>query len=106
MSTKSRMRNLLSSRAYFNPNDVADEIANGSFKVPRDVHLDEIDELAAHLACWVAMEGHEFIELDNKDDEDLIALLANIAATAMRVQHQADLRASRINKDNGGDGLG
>ena len=90
-----RMQKLLASLAFINPNDIAEEIANGTFKVPTDEHgVDTTDELAARLACWVAVEGHEYIELSDEDDEDLIALLANLAATAMLIQHRADLRVA------------
>ena len=91
-----RMELLLSERVYFNPIEIATDIASGNFKVPRNVHLNETEELAARLACWVADEAGQYVGTDTKDDRSLIALMAELVAIAMMVQHRATLAAANL----------
>jgi hypothetical protein len=81
------MKTYLAEHIRISPNEIAEEIANGTFKVPRDV--DKGDELAARLACWVAGEADAFVNIDDKDDWPLIAMMAELAAMAMLVQQRA-----------------
>ena len=99
MTLTNRMKTYLAERIHITPNEIAEEIANGTFKVPRDVHLDEADELAARLARWIATEAEEFIDPEAESDWPFIAMMADLVAMAMEAQHRADLRAALgINK--------
>jgi hypothetical protein len=93
MTINWRMRMCLTEHIYYDPREIAEDIANRTFNVPRDVHLDEVAELAARLACWVAGEAGAHVNIDNEDDWPLIALMAELAAIAMLAQRRA-LRAT------------
>jgi hypothetical protein len=89
MTITNRMKTCRTEHIYTNPDKIAEEIANGTFKVSRDVCLDKTEELAAHLACWVAGEADEFVDSEDKDTWPLIATMAELAAMAMLIQHDA-----------------
>ena len=77
------MKSYLANQVYFSPTEVAKEIAAGTLAIP-----DEIDEVAARLACWMAGEAEEYVNIDDEERWPLIARMADLADFADQLYHE------------------
>jgi hypothetical protein len=82
------MRKHLTERIYSNPTEVAETIAGWTNKRNFTDEVD-VEDVAAHLACWVAGEAEAFVSIDNEDNWPLIARMAELAALTMLAQRRA-----------------
>jgi hypothetical protein len=85
-----RMKTYIDEHIYTSPNEIAEELANGSFTMPRGAEL--YDEVAARLAVWAAGEAQNYVDISDEEFWPLIATIAELAAITMTAMHEADLR--------------
>ena len=88
MTITGRMHTFLSERIHVDIDEIANDIARRAYTQTR---LEEVDEVAARLACWIAVEADAYVNIDDEDDWPLIALIAELAAMTMLAQCRAEV---------------
>lgn len=94
MTITAPMKAYLGQQVYTRLSKVAEEITDGTWR-----DIDKGDELAARVACWVASEARNWVDVEDEGDWPMIATMADLVAIAMLAQHDADramLRTERI----------